>query len=224
MRWSATEPQRIGHALVLIVVRMVLLFFVGMGLLGRLVTDGDIFGAGWKSVLLVLGMLFPLDAGLVLWVLLMRVGRCSLAELGWRFDDVGRDVGRGVIGFVICAAVLMGAQVLSGTSVAEQLDALRAPSLGSRVLFCCIAVFGAALVEESLFRGYLQPALVARLGLPAAIVVQAVIFDLMHLNFHPLSLVVKLAFGLVFGVLRGKDGSLLAPAVAHGLIWVVFGA
>jgi len=63
-----------------------------------------------------------------------------------------------------------------------------------------------------------------RLGLPLAIVVQALIFDLMHLNFSPSSLVVKFLFGVIFGVLRGKDRSLLAPAVAHGLIWAVFGA
>jgi membrane protease YdiL (CAAX protease family) len=224
MRWSVHEPQRIGHALALVVVRVVLLFFFGMGLLGSLMVEGDVFGGGWRSVVLVLGMLFPLDAGLVLWLLLLKVGRCSLRELGWRFDDVFRDVARGVVGFVLCAAVLVAAQLMMGTSLDAQREALLEPSLMARLLFCCIAVFGAALVEESLFRGYLQPALAARLGLPSAIVLQAVIFDLMHLNFHPASLVVKFVFGVVFGVLRGRDGSLLAPAVAHGLIWVVFGA
>lgn len=224
MRWTPEQPQRIGHALALVCVRVVLLFFIGMGLLGALVTQGNLFGDGWRSVLWVLGMLFPLDAGLVLAVGLLGFGRVTLRELGWRFDRAPRDIARGLLGFCAAASVLLAAYAAVGVPTEEVLASLTGRSLVEACMFLCIGIFGGALVEESLFRGYLQPALAAQLGLPAAIVVQAVIFDLMHLNFSPASLVVKFAFGLIFGVLRGRDGSLLAPGVAHGLIWVVFGA
>jgi membrane protease YdiL (CAAX protease family) len=224
MRWSVGQPQRIAHAMALIAARVVLVFLVGMGLLARLVAEGDGFGADGKSVALVLFLLLPIDAGLVLAFGLLKVGRCSLHELGWHIERFGRDVAAGLVGFVLAAGVLVTAQTLLGASLEEQWGALREPSLVARLLFCCVAVFGAALVEESLFRGYLQPALVARFGLPGAVVLQAIVFDLMHLNFAPASLVVKFLFGVIFGALRGRDGSLLAPAIAHGLIWVVFGA
>jgi membrane protease YdiL (CAAX protease family) len=224
VRWTPEQPQRIAHALALIVVRVVLLFFVGMGLLGSLVTHGDLFNDGWRSVLLVLGMLFPLDVGFVLGFGLLWVGRVSMADLGWQFDDAARDVVRGLVGFASAASVLLMAYAAMGVSADDVWASVAEQSLVARLMFLCIAVFGASAVEETLFRGYLQPALALRLGLPLAIVVQALIFDLMHLNFNPSSLVVKFLFGVIFGVLRGKDGSLLAPAVAHGLIWAVFGA
>lgn len=51
----------------------------------------------------------------------------------------------------------------------------------------------------------------------------ALIFDLLHLNFSTSSLLAKLGFGLVFGLLRERSGSLVAPFVAHALFWVLAG-
>lgn len=225
MRWSVTEAPRTYHALALIAARAILLFGLGMGLLGSTLPGGDLFGAGWRSVLLIALLLGGLDVGLVLGFGLLRVGRTQLRDLGWTFEHWGRDLVLGLLGFAAAAAILVGAHVfLGGASLADVGDQLMAWTLLQRVLFVCVAIFGAALVEETLFRGYLQPALAQQMGLPAAIIVQALLFDLMHLNFHPGSLIVKFLFGVLFGVLKGKDRSLLVPGVAHGLVWAVFGA
>jgi membrane protease YdiL (CAAX protease family) len=50
------------------------------------------------------------------------------------------------------------------------------------------------------------------------------VFSLYHLRFRPTSLVVLFAFGAVYGALRERRGGLVAPAIAHGLVWAVLGA
>jgi uncharacterized protein len=225
LRWQPDNPRRIAHALVLVASRSALLFVGGLGLLGPALLGDHLFTSGWKSYALLAGVLGVLDVGLILNLGLLRYGGVGLRELGWRFDRPGRDVGLGVAGFCVCSAPLLAAYVASGEMTLPQIWAFTVEMpLTERGVYLLIAVFGAALVEETLFRGYLQPALAARLGLVGGIVLQAAIFSLMHMNFRPVALVVKFLFGCVFGALRGRDRSLLVPGVAHGLIWAVWGA
>lgn len=220
------EPmKKILHGVGLVVARALLLFVLGMGVIGEGWLGDDMFKSGWRSVALIVGLLGVLDVGLILRVGLLGLGKVSLRGLGWRFDRVGRDVALGVAGFALAAGVLIAALLVTGEHTLPSLGrAIASYSITERLIYLCIAVFGAALVEESLFRGYLQGALTEKIGLAPAIIVQAIVFDLMHMNLRPASLVVKLVFGIVFGVLRGRDRSLLAPAVAHGLLWAVIGA
>jgi uncharacterized protein len=210
---------------VLVFLRAALLFVVGMGILGSVLLDGKLFTSGWKSLALLALLLGVFDVGLILNLGLLRFAKVTLRQLGWTFENVGRDLALGVAGWLVCTAVLFGAMVFAGESTLSEILASTARyGFSERLVYLLIAVFGAAVVEETLFRGYLQPALALKLGLAGAIVVQAIVFSAMHMRFHPLGFLVKVAFGVVFGALRGRDRSLLAPGIAHGLIWAVWGA
>jgi len=215
--------MKIALALTICVLRAVLLFGVGMAVVAPALLGGEL-DPGTVRGALVLGLILVLDAGLTVGVGLLLVAKVGLRELGWRFDDALVDVARGVIGFAFCAgAVMLGLFIATGSiPFADVRASIVETPLEMRFLYVGIGV-SAAFIEESLYRGYLQPALIARLGLVAGIVVTAILFDVLHLNFRPASLVAKLGIGLVLGVLRGRDRSLLAPAVAHGLVWAVFG-
>ena len=89
-------------------------------------------------------------------------------------------------------------------------------------------------LEEFFFRGYVQSRLNDAFGRPyefagvavgAGLFVSAVIFGLAHPLTSPVGIpwpwaIWTGAAGLVFGILREKTGSALAPAIAHGL-WVL---
>ena len=80
--------------------------------------------------------------------------------------------------------------------------------------------FIAAWQEENLFRGYLQPLLIERWGYWPGILAQAALFSTAHIGWCPTWPLYLLAFfsGIVFGWLRGRDRSLVAAFVAHGLM------
>jgi membrane protease YdiL (CAAX protease family) len=86
-------------------------------------------------------------------------------------------------------------------------------SVGEKIVFGVVAVVLAPLVEESLFRGILYPA-IKQLGYPRlALWGTSVLFAALHFNeptFVPL-----VAFGLVLVRLYEAFGNLLAPIVAH---------
>ena len=80
------------------------------------------------------------------------------------------------------------------------------------VLYLLLAV-GAPIVEELFFRGFVQRALVRRLGPPAGIAVTAVVFGLTH--FDVVAIPGLVLFGVVLGVLVHRTGRLGPAIVAH---------
>jgi membrane protease YdiL (CAAX protease family) len=72
--------------------------------------------------------------------------------------------------------------------------------------------------EEVLFRGWLQPALIARIGVPAGVLASAVVFAAFHAisaTSNPISLANLLLGGLWFGLFALRSGGILAPLAAH---------
>jgi membrane protease YdiL (CAAX protease family) len=220
---SSRSPLRFG--LTLVAVRAVVLVVLGLGVLGEALTGGNLFGAGWRSFLWVFLVLGVADVGGTLGLGLLRVANVSLRELGWRWEGGARHLARGLLGFVAAAAVLVGVCAMFG-GLGELWQAMAGRTLSEQVIFAAIGIFGGALVEESLYRGYLQPAMIAKLGTWGGIAMTALVFDVAHLNFRPPSLIAKFLFGVIFGVLRERDPdrSLFSPAIAHALVWIVFGA
>ncbi|MHB1843554.1 MAG: CPBP family intramembrane glutamic endopeptidase [Deltaproteobacteria bacterium] len=82
------------------------------------------------------------------------------------------------------------------------------------VLFASVVV-GAPLAEETVFRGYLLPVFERRMGLGRAILAQALLFSLVHLD--PIGFLPRLLLGAVFGWLVALTGSLWPGVFAHAL-------
>jgi membrane protease YdiL (CAAX protease family) len=211
------------RALALIALQSVLVVVLGWGVLApRLVPDPEAPWAPSAGAALLVVMLGLIGAvGLVYFGSLRATGR-SWQSLGWRTDRLGAQIGAGALGALACVLVVLGVYRVMGVPLSEVLERLRSYSLAERAMFLLIGI-QAAFVEESLFRGNLLPALAARFGNKAALPLSAVVFALYHLNPRPLSLVVKTLLGLIFGGLRLQQGSLVAPAVAHALFWVLVG-
>jgi membrane protease YdiL (CAAX protease family) len=222
-RWAEGSGARIAHAVGLALVNQAALVFPLVAIAPSLVGDVDPFDAP-PAAFLLLGIIIALQAGVVVGLGLLGWGRLSLRDLGWHSDAVVRDVGRGVIGFAVVSTIVMGLQWARGgdAAVLEAWHAIFGYSLAQRALFLSIGVI-AAFSEESIFRGYLQPSLIRRLGPTAGVLVMAAFFSVYHLQFAPLRLLGLFLFGLVYGTLRGRDRSLVAPAVAHWLCWAVLG-
>jgi len=203
-----------------------MLLFVGTAIVARSVLgdDVDLFG-GTRTAVMVIAALLTCDAvgtTTALW----RIGRQTPTTLGWPSAHLGRDVVVGVAGFGVCVGWLALVMLAVGGTAAihEVIDSIAAYSPSQRVCFVAIGVLGGAVAEESLYRGYLQPALVGKLGVIGGIVVTSLVFSLLHFNFNPVSVVAKFLLGCTYGVFAWRTGSLTAPAVTHALVWVVIGA
>lgn len=75
-----------------------------------------------------------------------------------------------------------------------------------------------ALLEEVVFRGVLQVALVSALGLVLGVLVQGVAFGLSHAAGYPpgaTGVVLATIYGILLGVLKTRSRGLGAPIVAH---------
>jgi membrane protease YdiL (CAAX protease family) len=119
----------------------------------------------------------------------------------------------------VCASALMAlAQSLAPKGLAERFDETRLLDsvTGSwrGVLFAAV-ILGAPIAEEIVFRGYVLPALAGRIGVARAVVGQALLFSLIHLD--PIGFVPRFLLGLVFGWMVILGGSLWASIFAHAL-------
>ena len=131
-----------------------------------------------------------------------------------RGDAPGRWVGIGVaLGcgglFAALALAWLNGGVARGTLGGAGIAALL---LGAGLTLLQVAA------EEVFFRGWLQPALVGRIGVWPGILGAATVFALFHLSagaLGALSLVNVLLGGLWFGLLAQRSGGILAPLAAH---------
>jgi len=219
-RWPVGSGARLAHALLLVAL-LAMTRVVGFVVLARLTGRGNLEVVdGWTFVALLAASVLSLGGvvglGLVVWA------RISLASLGWRADQLGPDLVRGVVGGLVCCGIVLLISMSGGATAAETLQGWWQVLLPERLLGVLIGV-EAALTEETLFRGNLQPTLQRMLARGAGLLLTAILFALYHLRFELWGLLGKTAFGLVFGLLRDRTGRLVSPAVAHWLTWAVLG-
>ncbi|WP_420382715.1 CPBP family intramembrane glutamic endopeptidase [Novosphingobium sp.] len=144
-------------------------------------------------------------------LLLGIVGGQNVIRIG---RDAGRWAGAGVALGLIGLMLTLGLSWLNG-SVAW--GSVARAGVGGLVLGSGLTLIQVA-AEEILFRGWLQPALIARIGPPAGIAVGAVLFAAFHLTaaaMGPVALVNITLAGIWFGVLALRSGGVLAPLAAH---------
>jgi membrane protease YdiL (CAAX protease family) len=164
--------------------------------------------------------------GGLVWLGIVRRGRCPWRDLGWHGDRIGESLALGLVGFGMLVAIVLGMLAVAGHwSDVDLHGALAGYTAAQRAQFLVIGLC-AATIEESIFRGYLQPALIAKVGLVGGILIGAVVFGLYHVFMgpSPFNLIGKVCFGLVLGALRGRDRSLVGPMFAHFLFWQVMGS
>lgn len=223
-RYGVASRGRALHAVGLALLHAFAFFVAAPALLASAGSGGDPFSPSPRTLALFV-VVAAVDAALLIGVGLVWFGGCSLASLGWRFSHLGLSLSRGMLGFLGCVGVAASLWMLAGPGrdLSGFVAAAAAPRMDARVLFALIGIH-AAFVEETIFRGYLQPTLISRWGRWGGLLGTAAIFALYHLNPRPFALLSKLAFGLVFSALRERDDSVVASAIAHALLWCVVGA
>jgi membrane protease YdiL (CAAX protease family) len=221
VRWPAASPARLIHSIGLCVALASSFVLTGVGLGAAGVSLEQFMSGSAASFAVLLGMAV-FRSGLVVGLGLLVVGKTSLRELGWRTERLGRSLVLGLAGGVAVIAFTVGVSMLMGSTFGELMAQLTGYSAGQRLLFLCIGL-EAAFSEETLFRGYLQPALVERLRFPAGLFVMASVFAVYHLNPRLVPLAAKVCLGLAFGLMRGRDRPLFISATAHGLLWAAVG-
>ena len=220
-RWSqASRPRRV-HAAALLIVYVGWCISLGRVIAPRIFPGENLMLATGHSFALV-PVSYTVTLGLVLGLGLFHLGRTTPRAIGWHSSSAARDVAIGCAGFIAIAVILVAGIAVAGDSPREFVDEALSFTSRQRLLFVAIGFEGAVL-EESLWRGYLQPSLMSRFGRPLGIVLTALLFAVAHFQFRPMQFVLKFAVGLVLGLLRKRDGSLVPPAVAHFLTWVFIG-
>jgi membrane protease YdiL (CAAX protease family) len=223
-RWPIGSRARLGHAIGCVIVQMLLNAMCFGVIVPLLLHAEEPSFDGAPAEFVAVAVMAAIGAGLGVGLTLCALGRVRLADLGWR-PPASTDIVPGLLGFAVCALVVLASRAVTDGSEGARsvLTAIAAYSPAQRLLFAAIGI-GAAFSEESIFRGYLQPALVARIGSAGGIAASAAVFSLYHARFRAMSLIGLAAFGVVFGVLRARRGGLVAPALAHGLVWAVLGS
>ena len=165
------------------------------------------------------------EIGLVLRLGMCRYARLSFHEAGWSGLAL-RDVAYGVLGFALCAislACIIAAESGFTDTIAYIADKIAHYTPRQRVFFALMGLV-AAIPEETIFRGIMQPTLQNKVGRWSGILLTALVFAVYHFLFALPQIIGKICFGLIFGLLRERTGTLWAPAIAHALTWMILGA
>lgn len=90
--------------------------------------------------------------------------------------------------------------------------------LAESILWIALSI-AAGLCEELVYRGYLQPQLWSLTkSLPAAVLLQAVIFGSAHIYQGWKAAVVTAIYGLIFGLIAAWRRSIIPGAIAHAIV------
>lgn len=227
-RWPIGTPGALGLACLLIIGHYIAMFGVGgpLAILLGIHDRREIWQAPPAAFIINIGVgLF--EIGLVLGLWMRRYARLSFREAGWSGLALP-DVAYGVLGFALFASVVTGVFAAESgfkDAIAYIADTIAHYTPQQRAFFVLMGVI-AAIPEETIFRGILQPTLQKQVGRWPGLVLTAVIFALYHVHFaFALPRIVShLCWGLILGLLRERTGTLWAPAIAHALMWIIFGA
>lgn len=148
--------------------------------------------------------------------------REPIARLGWDFRNAGRDVPLGILLFPLftVATGLLDSALrrlgLSGTS--GPMASFLVPHSPAEFVLAGILVVVVAIVEETLFRGYLMLRIGGLSRSPAlAVVLSSIIFSLGH-GYEGASGVITVGvMGAIFALVYLWRGNLAAPMTMHFL-------
>lgn len=156
----------------------------------------------------------------IVWAIATRFGKFSIVQtLGLTWNGkftLGRSIGLAIIlyGAAFLLTVLFGGQ---GTALDRLVESSRAAAL----MIAFLAVATAPIVEESIYRGILYPALERISGAKVAVILVTVLFAVPHVpqywpNIAVIGSITLLSVALT--VLRARTGRLL-PCIAVHLVF-----
>jgi uncharacterized protein len=130
--------------------------------------------------------------------------------------DFLRDWGIAVaFWFVALTAMVLVALALQAQNLNQSTRFLRPHGITEVVLWLLVSLT-AGICEEIMFRGYLQRQFIAWTGnVPASTILSAAVFGMMHLYQNRKSPIILGVFGLLFGILAWKRGSLRPGMMTH---------
>jgi hypothetical protein len=184
------------------------------------------FGMRPLTVPSLLATMIGLWTGLILsaYVVAHRRPGGTLADLGFfapSGTEVGIGIGVGIAGIVVAGPVSRLLSSLFPDIGGNTVFVSGHPSLAYALVFGLAACIGAPIVEELFFRGLVQTALMRDLGTVPGVIIQAVLFGLVHFqlgmtfNQAAVRCGTVMVLGVFLGWLRARSGRLGAGMVAH---------
>lgn len=214
-RWFEDHPLRWG--LILVGIFAFLRFF-------QTLTWKNWFGSldfptSPQFALFLLAWFIILAIGLIV-VGINRLTRTSWQSLGWSRRGLLKAIGLSLLGFILLYLNIILWSLIRGST---QQPEIIVPSTVRLLLVAFFAFGQPAWVEENLYRGFLQPLLLKRMNIWPAILIQAAIFSLAHIGYlnNLYDFGSSFVAGLILGWLRGREGNIAAPFLAHGLFWMM---
>jgi hypothetical protein len=126
------------------------------------------------------------------------------------------------IGFVLLVVLTQVPQLFFDMGQGDALDWME--MLQPAWLGFALLVVLAPLSEELLFRGFVYGGLAgSRIGPVGAILVSSGIWTVIHVQYTWLVMTQIFIYGVVFGVVRWRSGSLWPPMVTHGVVNLLAG-
>jgi membrane protease YdiL (CAAX protease family) len=144
-------------------------------------------------------------------------GHALLPSLGW-VPQPFRPVSLVLTGFVLVLISLMLQILFRTPDIQTPFSKMLGSGIASRIAIAAFGVTIGPVVEELLFRGFLQPVLVSALGVFPGILATSVLFGAMHLaqnaDLWQAGVTITIA-GFGFGVVRHISGSTRASSIVH---------
>jgi len=187
---------------------------------------GVVLGWGWVLLAQRVGATIAIDSEvlanalfyLILFVPLAVIALAAAPLTGVRVFRRGEQAGRwAAIGLGLGVAGLLATLALSWLQGGLVVGTVPPVAFGIIALGIVLTMFQTG-IEEVFFRGWLQPAMIERIGPLAGIVVTALCFSAFHVAGGaraPLSLASILLAGMFFGLLAWRSGGIVASIAAH---------
>jgi membrane protease YdiL (CAAX protease family) len=153
---------------------------------------------------------------LALRILFARYDEPLFRSLGW-VEQPFRPIHLATLGVSLTVVNILLGSLLRLPNVQTPFDKLLSDP-ASRIVIGLFGVTLGPIVEELLFRGFLQPVLVSAAGVLPGILVTSILFGAMHLAQNAWQLqsgVMITLVGFVLGVVRHVSGSTRASAITH---------
>ena len=156
-------------------------------------------------------------------IIRLEYGLPVITSLGFTADNWKNDVKFGlkhyfmVLPFIIAAGFVVDFIARKFGAPLEQQEiikrVLEEESLAVLIFMFLFGILAAPVIEELLFRGFIQPAIRTSFGKLKAVFISGLLFAIVHLNAYVFLQIFIL--GLLLAYLFEKTGSLIAPIAVH---------